>query len=215
MSIKESYNKWAEQYDSNVNRTRDMEGETLRLILSEHAVNIALHSVLEIGCGTGKNTAWFVKNFEHVTSVDFSEKMLAVAKAKIHAANVAFVCTDITQPWTFVKRSYQLVSFSLVLEHIKNVEHIFQQANTALNDGGYLYIGELHPFKQYSGSKARFETSEGTETLTCYTHHTSEFVNTATKFGLQLIKIEEHFDEEDKSGIPRILTLLFQKTIIF
>lgn len=211
MSIKESYNKWADQYDSNVNKTRDMEGEKLKLILAQHVINNAWQSVLEIGCGTGKNTEWFVKHFEHVTSADFSEEMLAVAKAKINAVNVEFVCTDIIQPWTFLKQSYELVSFSLILEHIKNLEHIFQQANNALKDGGYLYIGELHPFKQYSGSKARFETTEGTETLISYTHHTSEFVNTAIKFGLQLIQIEEHFDEEDESGIPRILTLLFQK----
>ena len=207
MNIKESYNKWALQYDSNINKTRDLEGKVLSFFLQKYVGE----NVLEIGCGTGKNTEWFVKNFNHVTSVDFSEEMLSLAKAKVDTDNVEFIHADITLPWTFVKHTYNLISFSLVLEHIQNLDHIFREANNALKDGGYIYVGEFHPFKQYSGSKARFETDEGIETVTCFTHHISEFVNAANKFDLQLIKIEEHFDDDDKNGLPRIVTLLFQK----
>ena len=110
-----------------------------------------------------------------------------------------------------VKKKYDLISFSLVLEHIVNLDPIFKEAFNALKERGFIYIGELHPFKQYSGSKARFETPEGTETVTCYTHNITEFINTANNYGFELKKIEEHFDEEDKDGLPRILTLLFQK----
>jgi hypothetical protein len=48
MTIQESYNLWALQYDTNVNKTRDLEAialrETLRLI--------PFNNCLEIGCGT-------------------------------------------------------------------------------------------------------------------------------------------------------------------
>ncbi len=207
MSIRESYNKWAIQYDSNINKTRDLEGKILRTFLKEYKAK----NILEIGCGTGKNTEWFVKNFNHVTSVDFSEEMLAVAKAKVIEANVKFIQADITAAWTFGKSFYNLISFSLVLEHIENLDQIFKEANRALKDDGYIYIAELHPFKQYSGSKARFETDEGEETVTCFTHHISEFVNAAKRYNLNLVQLEEHFDNDDKTGLPRILTLLFQK----
>lgn len=207
MNIKASYNKWSSQYDTNLNKTRDLEGNILKGFLKTYTAK----SILEIGCGTGKNTAWFLENFEEVTSVDFSEEMLTIAKNKIQAAHVTFIEADINLPWAFLKSQYDLVSFSLVLEHIEDLENIFNKTSNALKDGGYVYIGELHPFKQYSGSKARFETESGTETLTCFTHHISEFIHAAEKHGLQLIKIEEHFDEDDKNGLPRILTLMFQK----
>ena len=207
MDIKDSYNKWSSQYDSNQNKTRDLEGEVLRETLKDYQSE----NLLEIGCGTGKNTEWFVKNYAQVTSVDFSENMLAVAKAKVKSTNVKFIQADITNAWTFVKYKYDLISFSLVLEHIVDLNHVFKEALNAVKDSGFIYIGELHPFKQYTGSKARFETGEGAETVTSFTHHITEFINAANRYGFELKKMSEHFDEEDKNGLPRILTLLFQK----
>ncbi|HVX49097.1 MAG TPA: hypothetical protein VHB48_03035, partial [Chitinophagaceae bacterium] len=67
------------------------------------------------------------------------------------------------------------------------------------------------PFKQYTGSKARFNTAEGTQVVTCYTHHASEFVHQAKKYGLDLRDLNEYFDDGDTTGIPRVLMLLLQK----
>ncbi len=99
----------------------------------------------------------------------------------------------------------------MVLEHIENLDDIFTKTNNALKDGGYIYIGELHPFKQYTGSKARFDTAEGTQVVECYNHHISEFLDAAKKYNFHLTKLDEHFDDGNKSDIPRILSLLFQK----
>jgi 2-polyprenyl-3-methyl-5-hydroxy-6-metoxy-1,4-benzoquinol methylase len=98
-----------------------------------------------------------------------------------------------------------------VLEHIENLDHIFEQVSKSLKIGGHVYIGELHPFKQYTGSKARFETDLGTEILDCFTHHMSDFVLSAKKHGLVPVHINEYFDDGDKTAIPRILALLFKK----
>ena len=56
MNTREAYNKWSEQYDTNINRTRDLEAVALRKTLSV----IPFKRCLEIGCGTGKNTEWLV-----------------------------------------------------------------------------------------------------------------------------------------------------------
>jgi ubiquinone/menaquinone biosynthesis C-methylase UbiE len=50
MNIKEAYNHWAKQYDTNLNKTRDLEAVALR----ESLANISFQTCLEIGCGTGK-----------------------------------------------------------------------------------------------------------------------------------------------------------------
>ena len=208
MSIQQAYNHWASQYDTNLNKTRDLEAQVLRSVLS----TIAFDSCLEIGCGTGKNTAWLMQQAGTVTAVDFSEEMLALARTKIDAAHVTFRQADIKQPWDFRSDVYDLVSFSLVLEHIENLAPIFAEAAAALRPGGHVYIGELHPFKQYTGSKARFDTEAGQQVVECFNHHVSDFIQAAKTHGLQPVDLTEHFDDGDRTTLPRILSILFQKT---
>jgi ubiquinone/menaquinone biosynthesis C-methylase UbiE len=207
MSIRQAYNQWAEQYDTNNNKTRDAEATALRTMLQP----VSFGNCLEIGCGTGKNTEWLLQKATLVTAVDFSEAMLTKASQKIKAAHVQFRQADITHPWNFGSNHYQLVTFSLVLEHIEHLEPILKEAAAALTPGGYVYIGELHPFKQYSGSKARFDTEAGRQVLQCYTHHVSDFIQAALKNKLQVINLKEHFDTADKTELPRIITILLQK----
>lgn len=208
MHIKTAYNIWSEQYDTNKNKTRDLEAISLREILSDMPFN----DCLEIGCGTGKNTEWLASHCNHILAIDFSDKMLEKAKTKVLATNVHFIQADINLEWNFIDgKQFDLAVFSLVLEHIENLDCIFEKLAQAIKPNGYVYISELHPFKQYTGSKAKFETETGTQTLTCYTHHISDFLTSAQKHGFELISLNEFFDDNDTKGIPRILTLLFKK----
>lgn len=208
MNVKEAYNSWAEQYDTNENKTRDLEAISLRNTLS----NISFESCLEIGCGTGKNTEWLITKAKSITAVDLSEEMLAKAKAKVDG-NIHFVQADITKEWNFSDKNFDLVVFSLVLEHIENLNAIFEKVKFTTKNNAYVYIGELHPFKQYNGTKARFETAEGMNIVTCFNHNISDFTNAAKENGFALVSVEEYFDNNDRTNIPRILTLLLQKQI--
>ncbi len=209
MQIEQAYNKWAEQYDINRNRTRDLEAEALRATLEP----VAFSSCLEIGCGTGKNTVWLAARADKTTSVDLSGEMLAKARQKVSDAThkVDFIQADIEQSWNFTQDTYDLISFSLVLEHIENLDHIFSEAARRLRPGGWVYAGELHPFKQYLGTRARFETEEGMQVVECYNHHVSDFTGSAAKQRLHLAKVSEYFDDGNRTGVPRVLALLFQK----
>ena len=207
MNVQQAYDQWSEQYDTNLNKTRDLEAFSLRQTLS----GIHCKRILEIGCGTGKNTEWLQSITDELLAVDLSDKMLSVAKSKISSAHVQFLQADITQPWDFAKGSFDLVTFSLVLEHISDLESILQKAFHALAPGGKVYIGELHPFKQYNGSKARFDTASGTQVVTCFNHHISDFTDAATQAGFKIELIREYFDKNDRQDIPRILTLVFTK----
>lgn len=202
-----AYNIWSQQYDTNNNKTRDLEAEALRTVLS----NIDFDSCLEIGCGTGKNTQWLITKAKHITAIDLSEEMMAKAKEKITDANVNFIQADINSNWLFTDKQYELVTFSLVLEHIENLEHIFSEVSKKLVQGGHVYIGELHPFKQYTGTKARFETEEGLQIVECFNHNISDFTIAAKNNGLAIEYINEFFDDDDRSAMPRILTLLLKK----
>jgi len=166
---------------------------------------------LEVGCGTGKNTAWLLTICDQITAIDLSNGMLEIAQNKILSDKVHFIEADITKDWTFAKDTYDLITFSLMLEHIEDLDAVFQKLAKLSNKGTRVYIGELHPFKQYAGSKARFETESGTQVVTCFNHHVTDFIQAATASGFQLLKLDEQFDNADRTQIPRILNLLFEK----
>lgn len=209
MNVQSAYKAWSEVYDTNENKTRDLEGVSVIETLS----NIHFENCLEIGCGTGKNTVWLASKAQQVTAVDLTAEMVEKAKLKVQSPNVNFVIADILEAWNFAPHPYDLATFSLVLEHIENLVPIFEKLKTAIKDNGYVYISELHPFKQYAGSKARFDLGNGEQFLDCFIHHVSDFTHIASMHGFKIVIIKEYFDDNDKSNIPRLLTLLFQKVV--
>lgn len=207
MSVAAAYDQWAGQYDTNLNKTRDLEAVSLRQTLDD----MHFRHCLEIGCGTGKNTVWLASIADNVLGIDLSENMLKKARAKGFPPHVYFQQADILADWTFAKAAYDLITFSLVLEHIEDLNGIFEKVAQHLSENGIVYIGELHPFKQYQGSKARFETEQGETVVTCYAHNVSDFFAAANKAGLTLRYLQEYFDDNVRETAPRILTMLFKK----
>ena len=67
MSIQNAYNEWSGIYDSNENLTRDLDQKLIREALANQHFN----SILEIGCGTGKNTSFLVQIGTSVHALDF------------------------------------------------------------------------------------------------------------------------------------------------
>ena len=207
MSIEKAYNLWASQYDSNLNLTRDLDKKCTIKTLK----NLDFKNVLELGCGTGKNTEWLLNKAERIIGLDFSQEMLHKAKAKIFDKRVLFKKVDLTKDWEIENNFVDLITASLTLEHIENLDHIFSQANLKLKKNGLFFISELHPFKQYSGSKAKYETENGIKELEVYIHHISEYIDTAKNNGFKLIELKEWFDESSENEIPRLISFVFKK----
>ena len=207
MSIEKAYNIWANQYDTNENRTRDLDKKATIETLNKYDFK----SVLELGCGTGKNTKWLLEKAKQIIGLDFSQEMLHKAQEKIVDKKVVFRRADLTENWKIDNDFADLITCSLTLEHIKNVHHIFNQANLKLKKNGLFFISELHPFKQYSGSKAKYETESGTKELEVYIHHISEYIDQAKNNGLEFVEMKEWFDEDNENGIPRLISFVFKK----
>jgi len=86
MDIQNAYNEWSEIYDSNTNLTRDLDQQVTRETLAGQHFN----AILELGCGTGKNTVFLAEIGTQVHALDFSAGMIAKAKEKVKAENVRF-----------------------------------------------------------------------------------------------------------------------------
>ncbi|QXP55114.1 hypothetical protein H0I25_13625 [Cellulophaga sp. HaHa_2_95] len=99
---------------------------------------------------------------------------------------------------------------SLIHEHIKDLNLVFKQVSETLKNDGIFFVSKLHPFKQYSGSKASYETEEGTQDLATHVHHISKYITVAEGNGLKLMELKKWFDEDNKSEIPRLTGFVFQ-----
>jgi len=143
--------------------------------------------------------------------LDFSVEMLRRAEQRNRSDNVEFRLADITKAWAIADNSVDLVSCSLTLEHIDDLDFIFLEASKKLRPLGIFYICELHPFKQYSGSKARFIDGESTIELDVFTHHVSEYLDAAEKGNFRLLELREWFDNDGNEDIPRLISFVFER----
>lgn len=61
--------------------------------------------VLELGCGTGKNTGWLAERAERLVACDFSTAMMEKARERV--AGVEFYLCDIRGEWPVDRRQPQ------------------------------------------------------------------------------------------------------------
>jgi len=209
MKIEEAYTDWSTTYDSDRNLTRDLD----EIVARQELANLQFKSILEIGCGTGKNTTLLADIGEQVLALDFSAGMIEKAKAKVARANVTFKIADITQRWPCDNDSFDLISCNLVLEHIEDPSHIFSEVARVLINGGRFFVCELHPFRQYQGTQARFQRADDTTQIAAFVHHISDFTNAAIANGLSLEVLREWWHTEDEAKPPRLVSFLFNKEV--
>ncbi len=207
MSIQKAYNQWSETYDRDENLTRDLDQKVLR----EALANLRFNSILEIGCGTGKNTSFLSQIGGHVHALDFSEGMIGKAKEKVRIVNVKFSIADLTRKWPCENEAYDLIVCDLVLEHIEELAFIFSEALRVLKQKGRFLINELHPFRQYEGKQATFNSGGKVTEIPAFVHHISEFTNAASRSGLTLLKLDEYWHDADQNKPPRLIAFLFEK----
>ena len=203
--IIDNYNAWANRYDEAPNPTSDLD----KIVLKQSLSSIDFFKVLELGCGTGKNTEWLITKADSLIGLDFSKNMLDIAKNKIQSDKVTFIETDLNEDWPVKNESFDLAVISLTLEHIKKLDHIFISLFEKLKKGGKCFVSELHPKKQLLGSRARFIDNGEEIVIDAFQHLEKDYIQSAENSGLTLLNKKDWYD--DKKDIPRLITLLFEK----
>jgi len=208
MEVKQAYTDWSSTYDRDRNLTRDLDEQITRQTLNDRRCK----SILEIGCGTGKNTAFLSQIGEQVQAIDFSAAMIEQARKKNTFNNLMFIVADITQPWPVEDHWADLVTCNLVLEHVEDLGFVFGEAARVLIRGGNFFVSELHPFRQYEGVQARFKRNDETIEIPAYVHHISDFLDAAARNNLALSGLKEWWHVEDENKPPRLISFLFSKS---
>jgi ubiquinone/menaquinone biosynthesis C-methylase UbiE len=207
--IAAAYNQWAETYDTNPNRTRDLAAHALR----HTDLQINGRGVVEIGCGTGRNTVWLAEQARDLRALDFSHEMLARAKDRVKNPRVRFLQHDVCGPWPLESASADVVIAMLILEHVEQLHTVFAEAARVLVRGGEFFVCELHPMRQLTGGQAQFSNTKTGERqlVKAFIHDVSEYVNTGLAIGFELLKLNEWRDDEaERNSPPRLLSVLFR-----
>lgn len=204
-SIPDAYDRWADQYDTDANDTRDLNAEVLR----KQTFIETSDAVLELGCGTGLNTEWLAAQAGHGVATDVSEEMLGRARERLDSGSVTLQKLDVTESWPFGANCFDAVVATLVLEHVEVLGPVVREARRVVRDGGTFYLAELHPYRQFAGTQAHFEDEDtgGTVVIDAFTHPVSEFVNAGVEAGFAVREMGEWRAEGDTH--PRLLTIRF------
>jgi ubiquinone/menaquinone biosynthesis C-methylase UbiE len=141
----EGYARWAAFYDQPGNELVDIEQPIVREILDGLPVGIAL----DAACGTGRHAAYLASLGHTVVGVDTSREMLAVARAKLPAAELHEA--DL-HDLPLADDSVDLVVCALSLTHVPDLGRALAEFVRVLRPTGHLVtsdsrglIGDLSP----------------------------------------------------------------------
>ncbi len=221
-----AYDEWAETYDTDLNRTRELAATVLRQV----DLRINGRELIEVGCGTGQNTLWLAQRAASIMALDFSEGMLRQAKVRVQDSRVHFVQHDVRIPWPVADGSADVVIAMLILEHVEHLELFFAQAARALRTDGELFICELHPTRQLMGKQAQFTSAKTGELhrVQAFLHKTDDYLQSGLACGFELVNMGQWRDVYTEIGVagdadandsaagaqhltaPRILSLHFR-----
>jgi ubiquinone/menaquinone biosynthesis C-methylase UbiE len=98
--------------------------------------------VLDIGCGTGTQCNDIANNVKHVTGIDISSKLLAIAdtrKARLGIDNVEFLQTTVFDE-RFESDSFHVVMAFYVLHFYEDIDQVVKRIYDILKPGGLFIL---------------------------------------------------------------------------
>ncbi|PIS04611.1 MAG: hypothetical protein COT81_05600 [Candidatus Buchananbacteria bacterium CG10_big_fil_rev_8_21_14_0_10_42_9] len=135
MSLKDTYDKIAEDWFA-VHKVDSWWHEGIDKFISLVGQG---GTVLDAGCGAAVKSKYLSQNGMKVTGVDFSEKMIGIAKREVPAAE--FLVGDI-KDLDFLNQKFDGIFAQAVLLHFPKdeISEVLNSLLSKLNPGGYIYI---------------------------------------------------------------------------
>ena len=190
LSTREGYDRWAEIYDGEDNALVALESEHIGSLIGD----VRGLAVADIGCGTGRHSIPLAESGAKVTALDFSDAMLARARAKPGAERVVFVRHDLLQPFPLASQAFDRVLCCLVLDHIAELDALLREMGRICRANGIIVVSVIHPAMMLRGIQARFvDPASGNEIRPeSATNQLSSYVMAALRAGLRIEHLSEH-----------------------
>jgi malonyl-CoA O-methyltransferase len=202
VDAREGYDQWASSYDDEGNPLLALEEPEADEALGD----VAGLDVLDAGTGTGRHAIRLAARGARVTAVDFSDRMLAKARAKAGADRVRFENQDVTRRLPYDDASFDRVLSALVLEHVADVAAFFRELGRVTRADGRIVVTAMHPAMFLRGVSARFRDDGTGEFLRprSYVMQLSDYVMGALDANLRIVSLVERSpDEALAARVPR------------
>ena len=202
VDTREGYDRWAASYDDDGNPLLALEEPEVDKALGD----VAGLDVLDAGTGTGRHALHLAARGARVVAVDFSDQMLAKARAKRGADLVRFENHDLTRPLPYLDASFDRVLSALVLEHVPDVAGFLRELGRVTRPEGSIVVTAMHPAMFLRGVSARFRHEETGEFLRprSYVMQLPDYVMGALDADLRIVSLAERSpDEEFAARVPR------------
>ena len=202
VDAREGYDQWASSYDDEGNPLLALEEPEAERALGD----VAGLDVLDAGTGTGRHAIRLGACGARVTAIDFSDKMLAKARAKDGADRVRFENHDVTRRLPYADASFDRVLSALVLEHVPDVAAFLRELGRVTRADGRIVVTAMHPAMFLRGVSARFRDEGTGEFLRprSYVMQLSDYVMGALDADLRIVSLVERSpDEALAARVPR------------
>ena len=202
VDAREGYDLWASSYDDEGNPLLALEEPEADEALGD----VAGRDVLDAGTGTGRHAIRLAARGARVTAVDFSDRMLAKARAKAGADRVRFENHDLTRRLPYPDASFDSVLSALVLEHVADIAAFFRELGRVTRPDGRIVVTAMHPAMFLRGVSARFKDEGTGEFLRprSYVMQVSDYVMGALNANLRIVSLVERSpDEALAARVPR------------
>lgn len=202
LPTQEGYDRWAEIYDDEDNALIAIEEPLLDGLLGD----ITGLDVIDVGCGTGRQTFRMLAAGANITAVDFSQGMLDKARQKPDADKIKFIVHDLAKPLPFPDASFDRVVCPLVLDHIHDLDPLFAEFARLCRPTSFACLSIMHPAMMLRGVQARFTDPEtGKKTYPeSAPNEISHYVLAAVRAGLTIDHMSEHaIDDEVIARSPK------------
>jgi SAM-dependent methyltransferase len=142
---RQAYDLWAGQYDADLHPDTTLEFDDVLELLNARTGEI----ILDAGCGTGRYIPALIRAGAHVTGIDFSPQMLAIARGK--NPGIEFREADLSQPLPFADAVFDAILCAQVVKHLPKLEPSIKEFFRILKPGGRAVISVTHPSMTWDG----------------------------------------------------------------
>lgn len=145
MSNKESWDGFAEEYHGLVSDSGDIYHETyLNPLVLKLLGNVKSKKVLDLACGNGYFSKILANKGAIVTGVDYSEKMISIAKDNAKD-NLKFFVGSSSNMDFLEDDSFDFVVSNVAFHDIKEISETIKECSRIVKDGHKLVFSIPHP----------------------------------------------------------------------
>lgn len=176
----EGHRIWSRTYDVDPNPLLALD---MRLV-AERLGPLRGARVVDVGCGTGRWTAYACASGAMATGVDACEEMLRIAALKPAIAHRLILAEASNLPLRDEEADLTLCSFAL--SYFADPALALSEMNRITRPGGRLVVSDLHPAAQLAGWRRSFRSDDQLYELEHFSHPIQFVKSVAARLSLQL-----------------------------